>query len=99
MYADNNKVELAKVKPNTPFNLLSGNLGVDDNIISLANATGLDTFEGLAVGAANTGYLLVNDEIISYDQVGVGSISVLARVLMVPQLLLTRQMIEHRSMS
>ena len=79
MYADNNKVELAKVKPNTPFNLLSGNLGVDDNIISLASTTGLDTFEGLAVGAANTGYLVVNDEIISYDQVGVGSISVLAR--------------------
>jgi hypothetical protein len=79
MYADNNKVELAKIKPNTPFNLLSGNLGVDDNIISLASTTGLDTFEGLAVGAANTGYLVVNDEIISYDQVGVGSISVLAR--------------------
>jgi len=79
MYADNNKVTLSKIRPNTPINLLSANLGVDDTIISLGSTTGLETFEGIAVGAANTGYLILNDEIIAYDSVGVGSVGVLER--------------------
>jgi hypothetical protein len=79
MYADNNKVTLSKIRPNTPINLLSANLGVDDTIISLGSTTGLATFEGIAVGAANTGYLILNDEIIAYDSVGVGSVGVLER--------------------
>ena len=79
MYAANNKVTLSKVKPNTPVNTLSGELGVNDSIISLGSTTGLDTFEGVAVGAANTGYIKVNNEIIAYDSVGVGSIGILQR--------------------
>ena len=79
MYADNNKVTLSKIRPNTPVNVLSANLGVDDTVISLGSTTGLETFEGIAVGAANTGYLIVNDEIIAYDSVGVGSVGILQR--------------------
>ena len=67
------------MKPNTPVNTLSGELGVNDAIISLGSTTGLDTFEGVAVGAANTGYIRVNNEIIAYDSVGVGSIGILQR--------------------
>ena len=79
MYADNNKVTLSKIKPNTPVNVLSANLGVDDEVISLGSTTGLLTFEGIAVGAANTGYLVINDEIIAYDSVGLGTVGVLER--------------------
>ena len=79
MYADNNKVTLSKIRPNTPVNALSANLGVDDTVISLGSTTGLETFEGIAVGAANTGYLILNDEIIAYDSVGVGSVGILQR--------------------
>lgn len=79
MYADNNKVTLSKIKPNTQVNTLSANLGVDDEVISLGSTTGLLTFEGIAVGAANTGYMIINDEIIAYDSVGVGTVGVLER--------------------
>lgn len=79
MYASNNKVELSKIAPNSPINVLSANLGVDDAVVSLGNTSGLLTFEGIAVGAANTGYLVLNDEIIAYDSVGVGTIGVLQR--------------------
>jgi hypothetical protein len=79
MYADNNKVTLSKIRPNTPVNILAANLGVDDTVVSLATTTGLLTFEGIAVGAANTGYLVINDEIIAYDSVGVGTVGILQR--------------------
>jgi hypothetical protein len=39
----------------------------------------IHVFEGVLVGAANTGYLKVNDEIIAYDSVGVGSVGILQR--------------------
>lgn len=79
MYADNNKVTLSKIRPNTPVNVLAANLGVDDTVVSLATTSGLLTFEGIAVGAANTGYLVINDEIIAYDSVGVGTVGILQR--------------------
>lgn len=79
MYADNNKVTLSKVRPNTPVNVLAANLGVDDTVVSLATTSGLLTFEGIAVGAANTGYLVINNEIIAYDSVGVGTVGILQR--------------------
>jgi hypothetical protein len=79
MYADNNKVTLSKIRPNTPVNVLAANLGVDDTVVSLATTSGLLTFEGITVGAANTGYLVINDEIIAYDSVGVGTVGILQR--------------------
>jgi len=79
MYADNNKVTLSKIRPNTQVNVLAANLGVDDTVVSLATTSGLLTFEGIAVGAANTGYLVINDEIIAYDSVGVGTVGILQR--------------------
>ena len=79
MYADNNKVTLSKVRPNTVVNTLSANLGVDDTVVSLASTSGLLTFEGVSVGVANTGYLVINDEIIAYDSVGVGTVGILQR--------------------
>ena len=79
MYADNNKVTLSKIEPNTVINVLSAPLGVDDAVISLGNTSGLLTYEGIAVGAANTGYLVLNEEIIAYDSIGVGTVGVLQR--------------------
>ena len=79
MYADNNKVSISKVEANTPVNVLSANLGVDDTVISLGNTSSLLTFEGIAVGAANTGYLVLNDEVIAYDSIGVGTVGILQR--------------------
>ena len=79
MYADNNKVTLSKIRPNTVVNTLSANLGVDDTVVSLASTSGLLTFEGISVGVANTGYLVINDEIIAYDSVGVGTVGILER--------------------
>jgi hypothetical protein len=79
MYADNNKVSLSKIRPNTVVNTLAANLGVDDTVVSLASTSGLLTFEGVSVGVANTGYLIINDEIIAYDSVGVGTIGILQR--------------------
>jgi len=79
MYAANNKLNLSKVVANTPVQSLTAALGVDDTIVSLGSTVGLETFEGVSVGAANTGYLIVGDEVIAYNSVGVGSVGVLQR--------------------
>ncbi len=77
MYSSQNKVILSGIESDlTPLSLsasysktLSGN-----NPISFTSSVGiLTTFENIPVGAGNTGYILIKDEIVGYTSVDVAT--------------------------
>ena len=71
MYSDTNRVVLSDIESNIPPTTLSSNLSSQEvDTISVASTTNFLTFEGVAVSAANTGYVLIENEIIGYDAVG-----------------------------
>ena len=67
------------VSPNTTTTTLDAAIISTNTTISVANTSNFVNFEGTAVSGTNLGYVLVNDEIISYSQVNVGSITINAR--------------------
>ena len=79
MHADNNLVMISGVKPNTSPLPLINNLGISTSTISIADTSSYASFEGIQVSAANTGYVLINNEIIGYESVGNGSLNVSQR--------------------
>ena len=68
MYATNNRVELSGVSPDTPKIKLTSSLSSSDGSLNILNSNiqYFTKFEGVDVGAANFGYLKINDEIIKY---------------------------------
>ena len=81
MNATNNKLELKNIKSNLNTTTLSSNLVATDSTISVGStlAPDLNKFEGIAVGAANTGYIRIGDEIIGYESVGTGVLETITR--------------------
>ena len=81
MNATNNKLELKNIKSNLNTTSLSANLVDTDSTISVGSTLSpdLNTFEGIAVGAANTGYIRIGDEIIGYESVGTGILETITR--------------------
>jgi len=69
MFDSRNKLKLDNIKPNTIPTKLSSNLDSDATNISVASTIGFDTFEGMPVGTANTGYVKIGREIIGYKEV------------------------------
>ena len=69
MYANTNKLKLIGVESDVSPTKLTSNLpsttiaGGTINVASIAN---LSNFEGISVGAANTGYVKIGEEIVSY---------------------------------
>ena len=81
MNATNNKLELKDIKSNLNTTTLSSNLVETDSTISVGSTLSpdLNKFEGIAVGAANTGYIRIGDEIIGYESVGTGVLETITR--------------------
>ena len=79
MHDSTNIVNISGILPDTPTTTLSANIISTNTTISVANTSNFTTFEGSDVSGSNPGYAIVNEEIISYIGVNVGSISILSR--------------------
>jgi hypothetical protein len=74
MHSNSNKVQLKNIKGNTePTQLTSDLTDGEVGSISVGSTSQFNHFEGVIVGAANTGYLKVGDEIIGYKAIVAGA--------------------------
>ncbi len=74
MAADNNLVAFEDIEPDTPPVKLTGNItGLGTATISVANTAPFATHEGITT---SIGYLKVNQEIIKYDGIGSGTLTI-----------------------
>ena len=69
MHSPQNKLRVYNVASDVPPTTLTSELFDDDSVINVADGSAFTTFEGSPVGAANTGYLLIDKEIISYQTI------------------------------
>tara|TARA_Y100000592_G_scaffold100807_1_gene182948 strand:+ start:1516 stop:8901 length:7386 start_codon:yes stop_codon:yes gene_type:complete len=79
MHSSQNKLEVRNVQSDVAPTTLAAALNEGDSTISLADGTAFANFEGAAVGAANTGYLLIDSEIISYKTISGNVITIDSR--------------------
>ena len=73
MKSTDNVVQLDNVSPDTVPQLLTADLSATDTTISVANTSTFGTFEGIST---NTGYVQIGQEIIFYDGISAGNLSV-----------------------
>jgi hypothetical protein len=73
MMADNNKVTLANIEPNTAPILLTADIGTNATTISVASTSSFATFEGIST---SSGYVKINNEIIYYNSIGSGTLGI-----------------------
>ena len=67
MHSNSNTFQLKGIKSNVVSTELSSNLTSSEvDTISVGSTIQFNMFEGIAVGAANTGYVKVGGEIIGY---------------------------------
>jgi len=75
MYASNNKVIIKGVASDVDTTKLSNALDADEaSSLTVDSGENFSTFEGLPVSATNPGYVLIENEIISYKEVKDGNI-------------------------
>ena len=79
MYGTGNKVAISGVSPNSLPTTTSTIVNSTTSSISIGDSIGFDVFEGVLVSAANTGYAVLNSEIISYTSVGINTLSGITR--------------------
>ena len=73
MQADNNFVTLADVEPDTNSVLLTDNLELNDQVISVASTSEFSTYAGIST---SKGYVKVGAEIIYYSSVGTNQLGI-----------------------
>ena len=79
MYATTNKVVVDNIGSDVPATTLSAELTVDEvSTISVGSTSDFTTFEGRPVTGSNIGYVKIGSEIIGYDSVGSGTLSISA---------------------
>jgi hypothetical protein len=66
MHSSSNKLEVINFNSDISPTILSSSISDTSTTITVNNAGILTSFEGSAIGVANTGYLLIDNEIISY---------------------------------
>jgi len=77
MYSSLDKVKLTNILPSDSPTTLSSQLSIDESAtISVASTAGFETFEGVSVGPTTPGYVLIGDEIIEYNNVLTGTLSI-----------------------
>ena len=81
MHASTNKLRVYDVQSDVKPTTLTAAVDNDTTIVKVADGSAFATFEGSPVGAANTGYLLINKEIISYNSISNNDITVASRVV------------------
>ena len=76
MHSSTNKVRISNFHPDGIPTVLTGNIDDDTTSITLSDGTNFSTFEGTAVGAGNSGFLLIDKEIIKYNQISSNTITI-----------------------
>ncbi len=77
MYSTTNKLVVDGIESSDPSTSLSAELGVSEtNTISVGNTSIFTTFEGQLVSPSYPGYVKIGQEIIKYNSVGNGSLSI-----------------------
>ena len=79
MHSSTNKVRVSNFHPDVKPTLLTSSIDDDSTTIDLTNGTDFTTFEGTAVGAGHTGYLLIDREIIAYNTISNNQITIATR--------------------
>ena len=79
MYGTGNKVAISGVSPNSLPTTTSTIVNSTTSSVSIGDSVGFDVFEGVLVSAANTGYAVLNSEIIAYTSVGINTLSGITR--------------------
>lgn len=79
MHSNSNMVTISGVAPDTVPEELTSSIISSSTVISVANTSSFALFEGQPVSGINTGYVLVDNEIISYYAINSGSLSILNR--------------------
>jgi hypothetical protein len=79
MHSSTNKVKVTNFVTDLPPTTLSADLSVTATSISVSNGSIFSTFEGSAVSIANTGYLQIDNEIISYNSISGNTIQISSR--------------------
>ena len=75
MYSTSNKVKLSDIESDVEPTVITADLSkTETSVISVASTSQFANFEGIAVGAGNTGYVKIGNEIIGYESVGVGEL-------------------------
>ena len=79
MYSTTNKLKINGIRSNVPTTVLSESLTVSESTtISIADTSNFTTFEGQNIGSYE-GYVKIGEEIIKYNSVGNGSLSISSR--------------------
>ena len=73
MYSENNLITLSGIESDVTPSKLINDITSSSTTINLNNVNNFEYFEGKVVGVANTGYLLINNEIIGYVGVNIES--------------------------
>ena len=81
MHASTNKLRVYNVQSDVKPTTLTAAIDNDTTIIKVADGTNFTSFEGSPVGAANTGYVLIDKEIISYNTISGNDITIANRVV------------------
>ena len=79
MHSSQNKLRVYNVASDVAPTTLTAALNDGDSVINVADGTAFATFEGAAVGAANTGYVLIDKEIIAYESISGNVITIESR--------------------
>ena len=81
MYSTSNRITIKGIQPDTPLVNLSASISATDTQLEVGTAqtSKFAFFEGVPVGAANTGYIKLGDEIIGYETVGAQTLESLTR--------------------
>ena len=79
MYAKNNKLILSDVNSSYAPSVLTSPVLIGDTQIAIGDTSNFGTFEGVAVGGGNIGYVKINNEIIGYQGVGNGTLNTCLR--------------------
>ena len=78
MHSSQNKVKIEEFKSDVPTTTLSAKIEDDSTTISLTDGALFTTFENSSVGIATTGYLKIDNEIISYTSISGNEIDITA---------------------
>ena len=81
MHSSTNKLRVYNVESDVKPTTLSASIDDDTTVIKVADGSAFATFEGATVGAANTGYLKIDKEIISYETISGNDITIKNRVV------------------
>ena len=81
MYSNTNKIRLSNVESSTaPVPLVSELISSSASIfVAVGDTSNFGTFEGVSVGANNPGYVKIGNEIVKYEGVGSGTLTVITR--------------------